>query len=76
MTNAVWAGPLSTLRWVQLSAYAADGKPATYSKGHAGQWAWGVVRWGVGILYGPGIPGGSFRLLYRISGGLVTSIGP
>jgi hypothetical protein len=30
----------------------------------------------VGILYGPGIPGGSFRLLYRISGGLVTSIGP
>ena len=30
----------------------------------------------IGILYGPGIDGASFRLLYRKSGGLVTSIGP
>jgi hypothetical protein len=30
----------------------------------------------VGILYGPGIPGAAFRLLYRKSAGLVTSIGP
>jgi hypothetical protein len=30
----------------------------------------------VGILYGPGIDGASFRLLYRKSGGLVTSIRP
>ena len=30
----------------------------------------------VGILYGPGIPGDVFRLLCRISGGLVISIGP
>ena len=30
----------------------------------------------VRISYGPGIAGGSFRFLYRKSGGLVTSIGP
>jgi hypothetical protein len=30
----------------------------------------------VGILCGSGIPGDAFRLLCRISGGLVTSIGP
>jgi len=33
--NAVWAGPVSALRWVPLSAYAADGKSAACSKGHA-----------------------------------------
>jgi hypothetical protein len=32
LANAVWAGPVSALRCVPLSAYAADGKPATYSK--------------------------------------------
>jgi hypothetical protein len=46
MANAVWAGPVSALRWVALSAYAADGKRAACSKGHAVQWAWGIVRWG------------------------------
>jgi hypothetical protein len=45
-SNAVWAGPVSPLRLVTLSAYAADGKPATCSKGLALQWAWGIVRWG------------------------------
>ena len=30
----------------------------------------------VGILYGPGIDGAAFRLLYRKSGKLVTSISP
>ena len=30
----------------------------------------------VGILYGPGIAGVAYRLLYRKSGGLVTPIGP
>jgi len=35
--NAVWAGPVSALPWVPLSAYAADGKPAACSKGHAVQ---------------------------------------
>jgi len=44
--NAVWAGPVSALRRVELSAYAADGKRAACSKGHAVQWAWGIVRWG------------------------------
>jgi hypothetical protein len=34
---AVWAGPVSTLRWVPLSAYAAGGNPATCSKAHAVQ---------------------------------------
>ena len=42
--NAIWAGPVSTLRWVQLSAYAADGKPETYSKGHTVQRDWKIVR--------------------------------
>jgi len=42
--NAVWAGPVSALRWVPLSAYVADGKPATCSKGHAVQLVWGIVR--------------------------------
>ena len=46
--NAVWTDPVSTLRWVPLSAYAADGKPATCSKGPAVQWAWGIVRLGCG----------------------------
>ena len=46
--NAVWAGPVSALLWVSLSAYAADGKPATCAKGHAMQWVWGIVRWGRG----------------------------
>jgi hypothetical protein len=44
LSNAVWAGPVSALRWVPLSAYAADGKPATCSKGHAVQLVWGIVR--------------------------------
>jgi hypothetical protein len=44
MSNSVWTDPVSTLRWVPLSAYAADGKPATCSKGPAVQWAWGIVR--------------------------------
>jgi hypothetical protein len=44
-SNAVWAGPVSALRWVPLSAYAADGKSAACSKGHALQWVWGIVRW-------------------------------
>ena len=47
-SNAVWAGPVSALRWVPLSAYAADGRPATCSKGHAVQWDWEIVRWGRG----------------------------
>jgi hypothetical protein len=42
----LWAGPVSALRWVLLSAYAADGKPAASSKGHALQWVWGIVLWG------------------------------
>jgi hypothetical protein len=48
MSNSVWTDPVSTLRWVPLSAYAADGKPATCSKGPAVQWAWGIVRLGCG----------------------------
>jgi hypothetical protein len=36
-SNAVWAGPVSALPWVPLSAYAADGESAAYSKGHAVQ---------------------------------------
>ena len=32
LSNAVWAGPVSALRWVLLSANATDGKPATCSK--------------------------------------------
>jgi len=43
--NAVWAGPLSTLRLVSLSAYAANGKPSTCSKEHAVRWIWGIARW-------------------------------
>jgi hypothetical protein len=51
LANAVWAGPVSALRWVPLSAYADDGKPATCSKGLALQWVLGIVRWGrVGII--------------------------
>ena len=46
MDNAVWAGPVSALRWVPLSAYAADGKPPACSEGNAVQWLWGIVRWG------------------------------
>ena len=34
---AVWAGPVSALPWVPLSAYAADGKPVACSKGYAVQ---------------------------------------
>jgi hypothetical protein len=48
LANAVWAGPVSALRWVLLSAYAADGKPATCSKELAVQWIWGIVRSGRG----------------------------
>jgi hypothetical protein len=33
---------------VPLSAYAADEKPATYSKGLVVQWDWGIVRLGCG----------------------------
>jgi len=44
-SNAVSAGPVSALRWVSLSAYAADGKLATCSKGDAVQLVWGIVRW-------------------------------
>ena len=36
-SNALWAGPVSALPWVPLSAYAADGKPAAWSKGYAAQ---------------------------------------
>jgi hypothetical protein len=36
----------------------------------------GLYGWDVGILYGPGIAGVAFRLLYRKPGGLVTSISP
>jgi hypothetical protein len=37
MPNAVWAGPVSAMSRVLLSAYAADGMPATFSKWHAAQ---------------------------------------
>ena len=37
-SNAVWAGPVSALRRVALSAYAADGIPKAYSKRPAVQW--------------------------------------
>jgi hypothetical protein len=47
-SNTVWTDPVSTLRWVPLSPYAADGKPATCSKGLAVLWDWGIVRWGRG----------------------------
>jgi hypothetical protein len=43
--NAVWAGPVSALRLVPFSAYAADGKPANCPKGNAVQWDSGFVRW-------------------------------
>jgi len=43
-------------------------------QGHAVQWVWGLYGGDVGILYGPGIAGDAFRLLYRKSGGMVTSI--
>jgi hypothetical protein len=43
-SNAVCADPVSALWWVPLSAYAADGKPAACSKGHAVQRVWGIVR--------------------------------
>jgi hypothetical protein len=67
--NAVWAGSVSALRWVPLSVYAADGKLAAYSKGHEVHWDWGILYGeDVGILYGPGIAGVAFRLLYRKSG--------
>ena len=36
----------------------------------------GLYGGDVGILYGPGIAGSSFRLLYRKSAGLATPIGP
>jgi hypothetical protein len=44
-SNAGWAGPVSALRWVPLSAYATVGKPATCSKRHAVQRGWGIARW-------------------------------
>ena len=44
--------------------------------GHAVQWVCGLYGGDVGILYGPGIAGYAFRLLYRKSGELVTSIRP
>ena len=43
-SNAVWAGPVSALRSLPLSAYAADGNPATCSKAHAVQWVWEILR--------------------------------
>jgi hypothetical protein len=36
----------------------------------------GLYGGDVGILYGPGIAGNAFRLLYKKSGGLVTSTDP
>ena len=45
-------------------------------KGMRGNGSGGLYGEDVGILYGPGIADGSFRLLYRKFGGLVTSIGP
>ncbi len=36
----------------------------------------GLYGGDVEILYGPGIAGDAFRLLYKKSGGLVTSIDP
>ena len=76
MPNAVWAGPVSALRWVPLSAYAADGKPATCCKGHALQWVWGIVRWERGDFIQTRYRRLRFRLLYRKSGPLVTSDDP
>jgi len=72
--NAVWAGPVSALRWVPLAAYAADGKPATYSKGKRCNGTGGLYGGYVGILYGPVITVDAFRFLYRKPGVLVTSI--
>ena len=68
--NAVWAGPVSAPPWMPLSAYAADGKPATCSKEPAVQWVWGAVQEDVGILYGPDIAVDAFRFFYRKSVGL------
>jgi hypothetical protein len=48
MFNGVWKGPVSALRWLPLWDYAADGRPESCSKGHALQWAWGIVRCGRG----------------------------
>jgi hypothetical protein len=76
LSNAVWAGPVSALRWGPLSAYAADGKRATCSKAHAVQLVWAIVRWGHVDFIGTRIVGDAFRLLYRKPGGLVISIGP
>jgi hypothetical protein len=77
LAKAVWAGPVSALRCVPLSAYAADGKPATYSKGPAVLNGSGGLYGGeMGILCGPGIAGDALRLLCEKSGGLVASIGP
>jgi hypothetical protein len=50
-TNTVCAGPVSALRWVPLSDYAADGKLEICSKAFAVQRDWGIVRWGSGGLY-------------------------
>jgi hypothetical protein len=68
--NAVWADPVSAPPWMPLSAYAADGKPATCSKEPAVQWVWGAVQEDVGILYGPDIAVDAFRFPYRKSDGL------
>ncbi len=75
-SNAVWAGPVSALRWVPLSAYAADGKPATCSKGHAVQWDWRIVRWGCGNFIRTRYRRRLFLSSLQESGGLVTSVDP
>ena len=75
-SNAVWAGPVSALWWVSLSAYAADGGRRLAPKSMRCDGSGGLYGGEVGILCGPGIAGGSFRILYRKSGGLATSIGP
>ena len=69
-SNAEWAGPVSVLPWVPLSDNAADGKPATCSKGPAVQWVWRAVQEDVGILDGPDIAVVAFRFFYTKSGGL------
>jgi len=71
LSNAKWAGPVSALQWVPLTAYAADGKPAACSKGQAVQWVCGIVSGVEGIVYGPGIASDAFRFVYRKTGGMV-----
>ena len=49
--NAVWAGPISALRWVPLSAYAADGKPATCYQRACGAMGLGDCTAGIWRFY-------------------------